>query len=578
MTAAIRLTHTIHLYLVASSFSACSSYLEFSDLDTEASLRACGDRIDNDFDGSIDCADTGCTGFIGEVCGDGLDNDLDGLTDGKDSECWPSTPSFRCSSSLGVEIERGPLTVDGIWSETSILTGDLPLEVTVEVSSLAEEVALIFVGAAAGADSAPGRLEVRYELAGDPRVRMELPNGIRDEGDINEAVLQDGPKELFFMFQRREISFGLRLRDAESTVRLSRPTGWRSTVPLTFEIESLGTTKVDNLVLRRAGSDPCGIPSPPMVDSLVSEVYSAARDEGGDCVLMGSADREVMKAYRVGGASGAPVSWEESADLAAQFPSWYAPRLTHAPDAGRFWGAATRVAEDDTSTGLVGITSEDCESFHEAPLRLDPDASRRLEFPGVRGRVIGYWRETGSGLHNMIVLADAERRPPYVWLTAPSEATNGGPGEFSFFSELPSISSPLSAPSLEVTAVGNALLSTAPTTFLGTAGWSQLQRPIPGSSDGPVACSFDAWASALGRTQSPNPSLPPSGVLGTFDALSVEQAVLGLPPEIHDGSVARRDELTIRIYYSGRSCSGCPPRVGFGGFIQSLTETRGLAE
>ena len=50
----------------------------------------CGDGIDNDYNGLMDCEDAQCfsdpTCF--ETCADGIDNDLDGLTDCDDDECW----------------------------------------------------------------------------------------------------------------------------------------------------------------------------------------------------------------------------------------------------------------------------------------------------------------------------------------------------------------------------------------------------------------------------------------------------------------------------------------------------------
>ena len=49
----------------------------------------CGDGVDNDFDGLVDCCDDECVGAEGclEVCGDELDNDCDGMTDCCDDEC-----------------------------------------------------------------------------------------------------------------------------------------------------------------------------------------------------------------------------------------------------------------------------------------------------------------------------------------------------------------------------------------------------------------------------------------------------------------------------------------------------------
>lgn len=50
----------------------------------------CGNGVDDDLDGTIDCEDADCVGAAGcsELCSDGLDNDGDGLLDCDDDECW----------------------------------------------------------------------------------------------------------------------------------------------------------------------------------------------------------------------------------------------------------------------------------------------------------------------------------------------------------------------------------------------------------------------------------------------------------------------------------------------------------
>ena len=55
-------------------------------------LGACSDGIDNDGDGAIDLADSGCPAASSNIenpqCSDGFDNDGDGLTDfGGDPDC-----------------------------------------------------------------------------------------------------------------------------------------------------------------------------------------------------------------------------------------------------------------------------------------------------------------------------------------------------------------------------------------------------------------------------------------------------------------------------------------------------------
>ena len=51
----------------------------------------CGDGLDNDRDGYIDCIDwdCACSGYCAENCYDGIDNDRDGYIDRKDWYCDP---------------------------------------------------------------------------------------------------------------------------------------------------------------------------------------------------------------------------------------------------------------------------------------------------------------------------------------------------------------------------------------------------------------------------------------------------------------------------------------------------------
>ncbi|MEM9674008.1 MAG: gliding motility-associated C-terminal domain-containing protein [Bacteroidota bacterium] len=61
----------------------------------------CGDGIDNDGDGDVDCNDSGCPdcSSVPEICGDGIDNNGDGITDCEDPIC-ANNPNF-CESDCG---------------------------------------------------------------------------------------------------------------------------------------------------------------------------------------------------------------------------------------------------------------------------------------------------------------------------------------------------------------------------------------------------------------------------------------------------------------------------------------------
>ncbi len=75
-----------------------------ADTGTEAAPEDCGDGVDNDLDGLVDCEDADCTESCTEDCSDGVDNDLDGYADCQDSSCWGIAP---CAQSIQVRLESG---------------------------------------------------------------------------------------------------------------------------------------------------------------------------------------------------------------------------------------------------------------------------------------------------------------------------------------------------------------------------------------------------------------------------------------------------------------------------------------
>lgn len=88
--------------LVALALSSCTIITDFSpERALERSEERCSDRVDNDGNGLVDCADPSCKVFdfcneTGEArCADGIDNDADGASDCKDVDCC-SQP--RCAS------------------------------------------------------------------------------------------------------------------------------------------------------------------------------------------------------------------------------------------------------------------------------------------------------------------------------------------------------------------------------------------------------------------------------------------------------------------------------------------------
>lgn len=97
-----------------------SSESDINDVDTysggDKTGEVCGNSIDDDSDGFMDCADAECETddscvVVDEICDDGLDNDFDGLVDCLDSDC--SDVQINCESdcSNGID-DDGDLLVD----------------------------------------------------------------------------------------------------------------------------------------------------------------------------------------------------------------------------------------------------------------------------------------------------------------------------------------------------------------------------------------------------------------------------------------------------------------------------------
>ncbi len=103
----------VHVALSVAVLAGCTETLDRSARKVdpprvEDSAQTCTDRVDNDDDGLVDCADPNCVDICGTPsnetdCGDSIDNDEDGLTDCEDSECGeaqgcgPENTDERCS-------------------------------------------------------------------------------------------------------------------------------------------------------------------------------------------------------------------------------------------------------------------------------------------------------------------------------------------------------------------------------------------------------------------------------------------------------------------------------------------------
>jgi len=114
---------TVTLALLASS---CSIITDFSpDRFLEQSEELCSDGVDNDGNGSIDCADGSCKTFdfchedSEARCQDGLDNDADDHIDCRDPDCC-SQP--RCSIEPSCGEQTAAACTDGIDNDNNGLT------------------------------------------------------------------------------------------------------------------------------------------------------------------------------------------------------------------------------------------------------------------------------------------------------------------------------------------------------------------------------------------------------------------------------------------------------------------------
>ena len=91
--------------------TACGTTKDCNDANAAinpGAAEACGDTIDNDCDGTIDCADSNCTASplcvtTAEVCNDTIDNDGDSKVDCADRDCR-NDPA--CKTTVTVENTR----------------------------------------------------------------------------------------------------------------------------------------------------------------------------------------------------------------------------------------------------------------------------------------------------------------------------------------------------------------------------------------------------------------------------------------------------------------------------------------
>lgn len=108
--------------------AGCSLFTDFDpERYQETTPELCSDGVDNDGNGAVDCADSGCTSYdfcierSDERCKDGVDNDADGKVDCQDEGCCPYAD---CHLQTGVNCleQTQKACLDGVDNDDNGLT------------------------------------------------------------------------------------------------------------------------------------------------------------------------------------------------------------------------------------------------------------------------------------------------------------------------------------------------------------------------------------------------------------------------------------------------------------------------
>jgi len=108
------------------ALAGCTALFTYPEAVDETSGAVCGDGIDNDLDGQIDCLDIGCSNTEActlseqsfEECSDRRDNDEDGFIDRADPLCWHlyDEPWLRCRRTRSATVsEQFDVSLGGRW-------------------------------------------------------------------------------------------------------------------------------------------------------------------------------------------------------------------------------------------------------------------------------------------------------------------------------------------------------------------------------------------------------------------------------------------------------------------------------
>jgi hypothetical protein len=574
------------IVVVALGLGACSPYVDFPEIDQENTVAACGDQVDNDFDGLTDCIDRDCLGLCDELCADRLDNDLDGLTDGLDPECWNFPVPASCASlpASGIVLEDAKVEANGEWVDDpregrllrllgsgrvtfdTVLTGDtlgLRGRMRVQMAPRVQRLELTL-------DARPGPLSGSGEFVvelGPSDLGGKIEVRVPSDGLDHTELPTDMPGPRWFDVEW-SVSSDRELRVESGEFAWSTPVDvrqWRRGIELGVAVEyhaDAGEILLADLEVDRDRLDPCGVRVPPGADTRPPRVLTAATNGIYDCVLLGDDRSASPVAFRVqgsdfgpalfnGGPDRAPGTWVETFRFDDSLSPIASPALAYDPAQEQFVGAAVLVDQEARSSGFIEISSPDCEDWTQDPLLFDDsvrvqdaDGERSLfRHPGLAGRLLEY-AVLPDGTHRLWAVTDEPVQRRFVSLQR-----SRADGAFSVQRFLPSATRDafLSAPNVSVFELGDTVNYVAPSFTRGILGigFAKQVTLAPGTNE-PLQRAVD-------RVQ--DVRFPPTGLTGAFDGVSNDQGVLVLE-QISDAAV------TLRFYHSGRACASCSPRVG----------------
>jgi hypothetical protein len=180
-------SNRLALAALATFGASCSVLAGYRAPVPEVGVDACGNLVDDDFDGALDCDDVDCNGLCSEEhaesCADDRDNDGDGLTDGSDPRCWRFSPPTvqSCAtvrgSSLAPAIDPGSLEWRGVGRIVPDPTGGAGYVLAGESSILRVAPTSVATGALDGTT-----VEARLRLASGVATMLSIvPEGQVDD-------------------------------------------------------------------------------------------------------------------------------------------------------------------------------------------------------------------------------------------------------------------------------------------------------------------------------------------------------------------------------------------------------------